>query len=44
MVFFLGLVVCAIPLWVIGWDFHLFPLEIGVFRFIGLAPIIRDVR
>ena len=43
LLFFLGLIVCGIPLWIIDWDFHLFPLEIGVFRFIGLAPIILGI-
>jgi protein-S-isoprenylcysteine O-methyltransferase Ste14 len=33
----------AIPLWIIDWNFHLFPLEIGVFRFIGLIPIILGI-
>jgi protein-S-isoprenylcysteine O-methyltransferase Ste14 len=40
MMIAIGLFCCAIPLWIIGWDFRLFPLEVGVFRFIGLAPII----
>jgi protein-S-isoprenylcysteine O-methyltransferase Ste14 len=40
MLIALGLLGYAIPQWIINWDFHLFPLEIGVFRFIGLAPII----
>jgi protein-S-isoprenylcysteine O-methyltransferase Ste14 len=41
--FFLGLVCVAVPFWIIDWDFHLFPLEIGAFRFIGLAPIILGI-
>ena len=39
----LGLLCYVIPRWIIDWDFHLFPLEIGVFRFIGLAPIILGI-
>ena len=39
----LGLLVCVIPLGIIGWDFHWFPLEIGAFRFMGLAPIALGV-
>ncbi len=30
----------AIPFWIIDWDFQLFPLEVGVFRLIGLVPIV----
>jgi protein-S-isoprenylcysteine O-methyltransferase Ste14 len=33
----------VIPRGIISWDFHLFPLEIGAFRFIGLAPIILGI-
>ena len=40
MVLALGFFCYAIPIWIINWDSRLFPLEIGVFRFIGLAPII----
>ena len=40
MVLGLWLLNYAIPFWIIDWDFHLFPLEIGVFRFIGFVPII----
>jgi len=43
MLFFLGLIVIGIPLWIIGCDFHLFPLEIDVFRFIGLASILLGI-
>ena len=39
----LGLFCYAIPIWILNWDFRLFPLEIGVFRFIGLAPIILGI-
>jgi len=37
------LVVYFIPRWIIDSDFHLFPLQIGGFRFIGLAPIILGI-
>lgn len=40
---FSALVVYFIPKWIIDSDFHLFPLEIGVFRFVGLAPIILGI-
>ena len=43
MVLFLGLLGYVIPRGIIDWDFHLFPLEIGVSRFIGLAPIILGI-
>jgi hypothetical protein len=43
MVLGLGLLGFAIPLWIIDWDFHLFPLEIDVFRSIGLALIILGI-
>jgi protein-S-isoprenylcysteine O-methyltransferase Ste14 len=43
MLIALGLFGYVIPRWIISWDFHLFPLEIGVFRFIGLAPIILGI-
>ncbi|MFX0203846.1 MAG: methyltransferase family protein [Candidatus Hodarchaeota archaeon] len=42
-VFFVGLFCYFIPRWILDWDFLLFPLEIGVFRFIGLVPIILGV-
>ena len=43
MVLGLGLFGYFIPRGIIDWDFHLFPLEIGVFRFIGLPPIILGI-
>ena len=43
LLFFLGLIVCGIPLWIINWNFQLFPLEIGVLRFIGFGPIILGI-
>jgi protein-S-isoprenylcysteine O-methyltransferase Ste14 len=43
MILGLGLLGFAIPLWIIDWDVHLFPLEIDVFRFIGLAFIILGI-
>jgi protein-S-isoprenylcysteine O-methyltransferase Ste14 len=43
MVLALGLFVYVIPRGIMDWDFHLFPLEIGVFRYIGLAPIILGI-
>jgi protein-S-isoprenylcysteine O-methyltransferase Ste14 len=43
MVIALVITVYAVPLWIIDWNFQLFPLEIGVFRFIGLAPIILGI-
>ena len=43
MVVFSGLTVYLIPLWILDWNVHLFPLEIGVFRFFGLAPIILGI-
>ena len=42
-VFLVGLMCFFIPRWILGWDFHLFPLEIGVFRFIGLVPLILGI-
>jgi protein-S-isoprenylcysteine O-methyltransferase Ste14 len=38
-----GIAVYLIPRWIIDSDFHLFPLEIGVFRFTGLGPIILGI-
>ena len=43
MVVFSGLTVYLLPLWILDWNVHLFPLEIGVFRFFGLAPIILGI-
>jgi len=43
MAFGLWLLGYAIPFWIIDWDFRLFPLEIGVFRFFGFVPIILGI-
>ena len=40
---FSALVVYFIPRWIIDSDFLWFPLEIGAFRFIGLAPIVLGI-
>ncbi len=43
VVFAIGLLCYAIPLIIINSDFNLFPLEIGVLRFIGFGPIIVGI-